>query len=398
MARTGRPKAELTVTDQERETLRRWARRPKSAQQLALRSKIVLACAEGKDNKTVAAGLGVHQVTVGKWRSRFLAHRLEGLTDEDRPGRPRTITDEKVEEVIVTTLERPPANNDSHWSTRSMAKATGMSQTAVSRIWRAFELKPHREQTWKLSADPQFIDKVRDVVGLYMNPPEHALVLCADEKSQIQALNRTAPCLPVLPTTPARRSHDYVRNGTTSLFAALDMATGKVISSVHRRHRHQEFLSFLKKIDAQVPAGLDVHLICDNYGTHKTPEIKKWLIRHPRFELHFTPTSSSWLNVVERWFAELTNRKLRRSAHNSVNELEADIQAWIDAWNEDPKPFVWTKTADEILENLARYLQRINNSGHSKARADKVGVIESNVVFVDRLRRRNVEATRSTAP
>ena len=364
MARTGRPKAELTVTDQERETLRRWARRPKSAQQLALRSKIVLACAEGKDNKTVAAGLGVHQVTVGKWRSRFLAHRLEGLTDEDRPGRPRTITDEKVEEVIVTTLERPPANNDSHWSTRSMAKATGMSQTAVSRIWRAFELKPHREQTWKLSADPQFIDKVRDVVGLYMNPPEHALVLCADEKSQIQALNRTAPCLPVLPTTPARRSHDYVRNGTTSLFAALDMATGKVISSVHRRHRHQEFLSFLKKIDAQVPASLDVHLICDNYGTHKTPEIKKWLIRHPRFELHFTPTSSSWLNVVERWFAELTNRKLRRSAHNSVNELEADIQAWIDAWNEDPKPFVWTKTADEILENLARYLQRINNSGH----------------------------------
>ena len=364
MARTGRPKAELTVTDQERETLQRWARRPKSAQQLALRSKIVLACAEGKDNKTVAAELGVHQVTVGKWRSRFLAHRLEGLTDEDRPGRPRTITDEKVEEVIVTTLERPPANNDSHWSTRSMAKATGMSQTAVSRIWRAFELKPHREQTWKLSADPQFIDKVRDVVGLYMNPPEHALVLCADEKSQIQALNRTAPCLPVLPTTPARRSHDYVRNGTTSLFAALDMATGKVISSVHRRHRHQEFLSFLKKIDAEVPASLDVHLICDNYGTHKTPEIKKWLIRHPRFELHFTPTSSSWINVVERWFAELTNRKLRRSAHNSVNELEADIQAWIDAWNEDPKPFVWTKTADEILENLARYLQRINDSEH----------------------------------
>ncbi len=364
MARTGRPKAELTMTDQERETLQRWARRPKSAQQLALRSKIVLACAEGKDNKIVAAELGAHQVTVGKWRSRFLAHRLEGLTDEDRPGRPRTITDDKVEEVIVATLERPPANNDSHWSTRSMAKATGMSQTAVSRIWRAFELKPHREQTWKLSADPQFIEKVRDVVGLYMNPPEHALVMCADEKSQIQALNRTAPCLPVLPTTPARRSHDYVRNGTTSLFAALDMATGTVISSVHRRHRHQEFLKFLKKIDAQVPAGLEVHLICDNYGTHKTPEIKKWLLRHPRFELHFTPTSSSWLNVVERWFAELTNRKLRRSAHNSVNELEADIQAWIEAWNEDPKPFVWTKTADEILENLAGYLQRINDSGH----------------------------------
>ena len=364
MARSGRPKAELTVTDQERETLQRWARRPKSAQQLALRSKIVLACAEGKDNKAVAAELAVHQVTVGKWRSRFIAGRLEGLTDEDRPGRPRTVTDEKVEEVIVTTLEQAPPGNDSHWSTRSMAKATGMSQTAICRIWRAFELKPHREQTWKLSTDPQFIDKVRDVVGLYMDPPEHALVLCADEKSQIQALNRTAPCLPVLPTTPARRSHDYVRNGTTSLFAALDMATGEIISSLHRRHRHQEFLRFLKKIDTAVPAELDVHLICDNYGTHKTPEVKKWLLRHPRFRLHFTPTSSSWLNVVERWFAELTNRKLRRSAHNSVNELEADINAWIEAWNDDPKPFVWTKTADEILENLAGFLQRINNSGH----------------------------------
>jgi transposase len=345
MARTGRPKAGLTLTDQERETLQRWARRPKSAQQLALRSKIVLACAAGKDNKAVAAELAVHQVTVGKWRSRFLACRLEGLTDEDRPGRPRTISDEKVEEVIVKALEQPPPDNDSHWSTRSMARVTGMSQTAICRIWRAFELKPHREQTWKLSADPQFIEKVRDVVGLYMDPPEHALVLCVDEKSQIQAINRTAPCLPVLPTTPARRSHDYVRNGTTSLFAALDMATGEIISSLHRRHRHQEFLRFLKKIDTQVPAGLDVHLICDNYGTHKTPEIKKWLIRHPRFRLHFTPTSSSWLNVVERWFAELTNRKLRRSAHNSVQDLEADILAWIDAWNDDPKPFVWTKTA-----------------------------------------------------
>ncbi len=364
VARTGRPKAELTLTVEERATLQRWARRPKSAQQLALRSRIVLACAEGKGNKAVAAELGVHQVTVGKWRSRFIERRLEGVADEDRPGRPRTVTDEKVEEVIVKTLEQAPPKGDSHWSTRSMAGAAGMSQTAVSRIWRAFELKPHREQTWKLSSDPQFIEKVRDVVGLYMNPPEHALVLCADEKSQIQALNRTSPCLPVLPTTPARRSHDYVRNGTTSLFAALDLATGKVISAVHRRHRHQEFLKFLKKIDADVPAALDVHLICDNYGTHKTPEIKKWLIRHPRFELHFTPTSSSWLNLVERWFAELTNRKLRRSAHASVRELEADINAWIDAWNDDPKPFVWTKTADEILQNLASYIERINDSGH----------------------------------
>ncbi len=352
------------LTVEERATLQRWARRPKSAQQLALRSRIVLACAEGKDNKAVAAELGVHQVTVGKWRSRFIERRLEGVADEDRPGRPRTVTDEKVEEVIVKTLEQAPPKGDSHWSTRSMAGAAGMSQTAVSRIWRAFELKPHREQTWKLSSDPQFIEKVRDVVGLYMNPPEHALVLCTDEKSQIQALNRTSPCLLVLPTTPARRSHGYVRNGTTSLFAALDLATGKVISAVHRRHRHQEFLKFLKKIDAEVPAELDVHLICDNYGTHKTPEIKKWLIRHPRFELHFTPTSSSWLNLVERWFAELTNSKLRRSAHASVRELEADINAWIDAWNDDPKPLVWTKTADEILQNLASYIQRINDSGH----------------------------------
>jgi transposase len=364
MPGTGRPKAELTVTQQERATLERWARRPKSAQALALRSKIVLACADGRDNKEVAAELGCHQVTVGKWRSRFIERRLDGLSDEDRPGRPRMVTDDKVEEVIVKTLEEAPPNNDSHWSTRSMAKAAGMSQTAVSRIWRAFELKPHREQTWKLSSDPLFIEKVRDVAGLYMNPPEHALVLCVDEKSQIQALNRTAPCLPILPTTPARRSHDYERNGTCSLFAALDMASGKVISSVHRRHRHQEFLKFLKKIDAAVPAGLDVHLICDNYGTHKTPEVKKWLIRHPRFELHFTPTSSSWLNLVERWFGELTNRKLRRSAHTSVKELEADIRAWVDAWNDDPRPFVWTKTADEILENIARYLQLISDSGH----------------------------------
>jgi transposase len=364
MPGTGRPKAELTVTQQERATLERWARRPKSAQALALRSKIVLACADGRDNKEVAAELGCHQVTVGKWRSRFIERRLDGLSDEDRPGRPRMVTDDKVEEVIVKTLEEAPPNNDSHWSTRSMAKAAGMSQTAVSRIWRAFELKPHREQTWKLSSDPLFIEKVRDVAGLYMNPPEHALVLCVDEKSQIQALNRTAPCLPILPTTPARRSHDYERNGTCSLFAALDMASGKVISPVHRRHRHQEFLKFLKKIDAAVPAGLDVHLICDNYGTHKTPEVKKWLIRHPRFELHFTPTSSSWLNLVERWFGELTNRKLRRSAHTSVKELEADIRAWVDAWNDDPRPFVWTKTADEILENIARYLQLISDSGH----------------------------------
>src|SRR5215469_3627175 len=364
MAEIGRPKAPFALADDERAVLERWARRPKSAQALALRSRIVLACAEGTANKEVAARLGVTPQMVGKWRARFVAGGLEGLADEPRPGQPRKITDEQVEEVIARTLEQEPPNHDTHWSTRSMAKAAGLNQTAVSRIWRAFGLKPHVQETWKLSADPQFIGKVRDVVGLYMDPPEHALVLCVDEKTQIQAINRTAPCLPILPTTPARRSHDYVRNGTTSLFAALDVATGQVIAAHHRQHRHQEFLKFLKAIDAATPSGLDLHLICDNYATHKTPAVQNWLLRHPRFHIHFIPTSSSWLNLVERWFAELTNRKLRRSAHRNVGELEADIRAWVDAWNEDPRPFVWTKTADEILENLAKYLQRINDSGH----------------------------------
>src|ERR671924_951783 len=334
MAEPGRPKAPLVLTDEERQTLVRWSRRATTAQALT------------------------------KWRGRFVRDRLDGLVDEPRPGRPRTIADEQVEQVVTKTLEEPPPNNDTHWSTRSMARQVGLSQTAISRIWRAFGLKPHLHETWKLSTDPQFIDKVRDIVGLYLDPPEAALVLCVDEKSQIQALDRTAPSLPILPTTPARRSHDYVRNGTASLFAALDVASGKVISQVHRRHRHQEFLKFLRTIDRTVPAELDVHLVCDNYGTHKTPQIKQWLLRHPRFHLHLTPTYSSWLNVVERWFAELTNRKLRRSAHRSVAELEADLRVWIDAWNQDPKPFVWTKTADEILDNLARYLHLINNSGH----------------------------------
>jgi len=308
--------------------------------------------------------LGIWPQTVGKWRGRFVRQRREGLSDEPRPGRPRTITDEQVEQVITKTLEEPPPRQDTHWSTRSMARATGLSQTAISRIWRAFGLKPHLQEAGKLSTDPQFIDKVRDIVGLYLDPPERALVLCVDEKSQIQALDRTAPSLPILPTTPARRTHDYVRNGTTSLFAALDVASGKVISQMHRRHRHQEFLKFLKTIDRNVPGDLDVHLICDNYQTHKTPEIRRWLLRHPRFHLHLTPTYSSWLNLVERWFAELTNRKLRRSAHHSVAELEADLTAWIQAWNDDPNPFVWTKTADEILDNLAGYLQRISGAGH----------------------------------
>ena len=354
----------LVLSDDERRVLEGWARRRKTAQALALRSRIVLACAGGNSVSAVAGDLGISRTTVGRWRSRFLEARLEGLSDEPRPGRPRTITDERVERVITATLEQQPPNGDTHWSTRSMARETGMSQSGVSRIWRAFGLRPHVVQTWKLSADPQFLDKVRDVVGLYMAPPEDALVLCVDEKSQIQALDRTAPCLPLLPATPARMTHDYVRNGTTSLFAALDLASGSVIAQPYRRHRHQEFLRFLKLIDGAVPKDLELHLVLDNYATHKTPEIHKWLLRHPRFHLHFTPTSSSWLNLVERWFAELTNRKLRRSAHRSVTELEADIRNWINEWNKDPRPFVWTKTADQILETLAAYCERINDSGH----------------------------------
>jgi transposase len=354
----------LVLSAEERQVLEGWARRRKTAQALALRSRIVLASADGAPVTAVAAELGISRTTAAKWRSRFLEDRLEGLTDEPRPGRPRTVTDEHVERVIAKTLEERGPGEDTHWSTRSMARETGMSQTAVSRIWRAFGLKPHLTQTWKLSSDPQFIDKVRDVVGLYLDPPDKALVLCVDEKSQIQALDRTAPILPVLPTTPARMTHDYVRHGTTSLFAALDLASGSVIAQHYRRHRHQEFLRFLKLIDDAVPDGLDLHLVCDNYGTHKTPAVKKWLLRHPRFHLHFTPTSSSWINLVERWFAELTNRKLRRSAHRSVTELEADIRKWINEWNAKPRPFVWTKTADQILETLAAYCWRINDSGH----------------------------------
>jgi transposase len=329
----------------------------------------VLACAdEGgiAPLTAVAERTGVSRESVRKWRVRFMKDRMKGLTDAPRPGAPRKITDEQVEVVVTRVLAEKGPGLDSHWSTRTMASQTGLSQSSVSRIWRAFGLKPHVVQTWKLSSDPQFIAKVRDVVGLYLSPPEHALVLAVDEKSQIQALDRTAPCLPILPTTPARMTHDYVRHGTTSLFAAYDVAGGSVIAQSYRRHRHQEFLRFLKVIDAAVPKDLDLdlHLVLDNYATHKTAEIHRWLLRHPRFHLHFTPTSSSWLNLVERWFAELTNRKLRRSAHRSVTELEADIRRWINEWNKNPKPFVWTKSADDILETVAEYCQRITDSGH----------------------------------
>jgi transposase len=368
MPRTGRPKAELVLSDVERGALRSWSRRAKTAQALALRARIVLACADGVSNKEVAAALGVRAQTVAKWRGRFVRDRLAGLSDEPRPGAARKITDEQVEAVITKTLEEAPTNHDTHWSTRSMATAVGLNQTAISRIWRAFGLKPHLVDTWKLSKDPQFIEKVRDVVGLYLDPPDKAMVLAVDEKSQMQALDRSAPVLPMMPGVPGRQTHDYVRYGTTSLFAALDVATGTVIGQHQPRHRHQEFLRFLKTIDANTPADLDLHLICDNYATHKTPAIKTWLAAHPRFHLHFTPTSGSWLNLVERWFAELTRRKLRRSTHRSVKNLEADVEEWIAAWNDDPKPFVWTKTADEILAGLAHYCTRLttisNDSAH----------------------------------
>ena len=363
MTRTGRPKAELTLTGEEKATLERWTRRATSAQALALRARIVLACAQGLDNKQVAAQTGAHPATVGKWRARFIAGRLDGLTDEDRPGLPVTITDEQVEAIVVATLEETP-KNATHWSRASMAGKSGLSPSTVGRIWKAFRLKPHLSDGFKVSTDPLFIEKVHDVAGLYLNPPEHAVVLCADEKSQIQALDRSSPVLPMMPGMPEKRTHDYVRYGTTTLFAALDTATGLVICELHRQHRAVEWRKFLQKIDRTVPAGIDVHIVADNYATRKTPMIQKWLTEHPRVHMHFTPTSSPWLNQVERWFAELTARMLRRGAHRSVQALETDIRAWIDNWNENPKPFVWTKTADEILESLGRLLLRTSGAGH----------------------------------
>ncbi len=353
----------VVLSEEERETLERWARRPKSSQALALRCRIVLECAKGGHNNEVALRLGVNRHTVNKWRARFQELRLDGLHDEPRPGAPRTILDEDVEALIVATLEQTPADA-THWSTRSMAKATGMSQSSISRIWRAFGLKPHLTESFKLSNDPLFIEKVRDVVGLYLNPPEGALVLSVDEKSQIQALDRTAPVLPLRPGLPERRTHDYVRGGTTNLYAALDVASGRVIADMTDRHRAEEFRRFLNLINRSVPEDLDVHLILDNVSTHKTPEIHRWLLRHPRFHLHFTPTYSSWINLVERFFAELTNKWLRRGTHRSTKELEASIADWIDRWNEDPKPFVWHKSADEILQSLGTYCARISDSGH----------------------------------
>src|SRR6266566_5249992 len=355
--RTGRPKRPLTLTEDEQERLQSLAHRARSQPALARRARVVLACAQGLANKSVAKKLRCSLGMVGKWRSRFLKARLEGLYDEPRPGAPRKVTDAQIEQIVIQTLESTP-RAQTHWSTRSLAQATGLSRMTISRIWRAFGLQPHRTDIFKLSPDPLLIEKVRDIVGLYMNPPDHALVFCVDEKSQIQALDRTQPLLPMRPGQAERGTHDYKRNGTTSLFAALELKTSRVIAQLHRRHRSAEFRHFLDGIEAQVPSGLDVHLILDNYGTHKTAIIRNWLAKRPRFHVHFTPTYGSWLNLVERWFAELTNKRIRRGVFRSVKELETAIREFLDVHNEEPKPFVWTKTADQILASIARYGQR----------------------------------------
>jgi transposase len=370
--RTGRPKQALTITEEERERLESLAHRARSQALLARRARVVLACAEGLENQTVARKLRCSVGMVGKWRARFLRGRLEALYDEPRPGTPRRVGDAQVEQVVIQTLESTP-RGETHWSTRSLAKATGLSRMTISRIWQAFGLQPHRTDTFKLSPDPQLIEKVRDIVGLYMNPPEHALVLCVDEKSQIQALDRTQPLLPLQPGQVERGTQDYKRNGTTSLFAALELKTNQVIGQLHRRHRSREFRKFLDTIESQLPAGLDVHLIVDNYATHKTAIIRKWFAKRPRFHVHFTPTYGSWINLVERWFAELTNKRIRRGVFRSVKELETAIREYIDIHNEHPAPFVCTRTPDQILASIARYAQRTLTAHPARLIARTIG-------------------------
>lgn len=359
----GRIAQPVKIQDGDKAMLEAWSRRPKTAQALATRARIVLLAAAGQTSSAIAAELKVHLQTVSKWRGRFVGRGLDGLLDEPRPGQPRKLTDSQIESVITKTLESKPAGA-THWSTRTLAQATGLNQTAISRIWRAFALQPHRSENFKLSKDPLFIDKVRDIVGLYMNPPDRAMVFCVDEKSQIQALERTAPLLPLRPGQAERRAHDYKRHGTTSLFAALDTRTGRVLGKTFRRHRAKEFRQFLDLIEDNVPADLDVHLILDNSSTHKTAAIQRWLVKRPRYHLHFTPTSSSWLNLVERWFAALTDKQLRRNSFYSTRQLEQAIREFLAVHNAQPKPFVWTKSADDILNSIARFCRRTNDSEH----------------------------------
>ncbi|MDX3119776.1 MULTISPECIES: IS630 family transposase [Streptomyces] len=355
--------APLVLSDAERRTLQGWARRRRTAQGLALRARIVLACADGGSNIAVAARLGINRGTVTKWRARFLRARLDGLSDEPRPGVPRTITDAQVEEVVVRTLEETP-EGATHWSKRELARVVGISPASVLRIWHAFGLQPWRTETFKLSPDPFLIDKIRDVVGLYLAPPANAAVFAVDEKPQIQALERTAPVLPMLPGVPERRSFDYVRHGTVDLFAALNTATGKVITKLSAQHRAVDFRDFLDEIDRQTEPCLAVHVICDNFSAHKAPVVHRWLLAHPRFHLHFTPTYSSWINQVERWFAELERRCLERGVFCSLDSLKAALKDWIKVWNDQARPFKWTKTADQIIDRICRYCSRISEPAH----------------------------------
>jgi transposase len=362
MTKRGRPPVEIELTGNERRQLESWARRHTTAQNLARRCKIVLLCSDATlTGNEIASKVGCSPATVTKWRQRFAEDRLDGLLDEPRPGAVRTVSDDTVEQIVIDTLETAP-NDATHWSTRSLAIKHGVSHQTVSRIWRAFGLQPWKVDSFKVSPDPQLVEKICDIVGLYMNPPVNAAVFAVDEKPQIQALNRTAPILPMLPTTPERQSHDYKRNGTIDLFAALDIATGQVISELRPNHNSAQFIKFLNKINREVPKELDVHVVLDNLSTHKTPAVHKWLLRHKRFTFHFTPTYGSWMNLVERWFSALTTKKLQRSAHDSVNALAKDIRDWVEVWNDDPQPFVWHKTADDILERLGRYCADVTNT------------------------------------
>jgi len=361
--RKGRPLAPLSLSVEGRAQLVSWSKRPRTGQALAMRSRIILLAGDGLSNTVIANQLHTMQHTVSKWRRRYLESGLDGLLDEPRPGTLHKLSDTDVERVLTLTLESTPADA-AHWSTRSLAKRVGLSRNSIHRIWQAFSLAPHRSETFKLSKDPLFIDKVRDIVGLYLAPPERALVLCVDEKSQIQALDRSSPLLPMRPGQIERRTHDYARHGTTSLFAALEAKTGTLIGQTQRRHRSVEFRNFLDPIEKNVPPELDIHPILDNYGTHKTQLIRDWMVKRPRFHLHFTPTSASWLNLVERWFALLTEKQLRRGVHRSTNELENAIRSFIRNHNKDPKPFVWHKTADQILDSVARFCTRTSGTGH----------------------------------